>query len=162
MKIGSALFAILLAAALAAPTFARDAPPNPQAEAEWQRYLAHHPGLREHPEWLLNPKYMQDHPNMAKWLHEHPRVLEDAREQGMWDRDGRWHDADWWRDHHPQSLYEYHPEWAETHPNWRGRNDGDWDDQHHWHFRNWWMHERKEWAQEHHPEWFREHESDKD
>jgi hypothetical protein len=135
--------------------------PNANAEAQWQRYLSNHPGLAEHPQWLNNPKYMSEHPNMAKWLQQHPRVREEARNQGMWDREGRWHDPDWWRDHHPNQMYQYHPEWAENHPNWRGPNDGDWDDHHHWHNRAWWQQNDRAWVEKHHPNWFH-HDHDND
>lgn len=136
--------------------------PNGHAEHEWQTYLSRHPGLAEHPQWLNNPSYMKQHPNMAKWLQQHPRVRADARGQGMWDHEGQWRDSDWWRDNHPNQMYQNHPEWAENHPNWRGPNDGDYDDHHAWHNRAWWQHNRNEWVQKHHPNWDQDQHHDSD
>lgn len=99
---------------------------------------------------------------MAKWLHEHPRVLADARHEGMWDREGQWHDPDWWRDHHPNQMYQYHPEWAKNHPNWRGPNDGAYQNQT-WYDRMWWEKNHRDWVQQHHPDWLRhDHDHDSD
>ena len=152
------LFAALTISTLAASAFAQPAP-NAQAEHEWQTYLSRHPGLAEHPQWLNNPQYMKEHPNMAKWLHDHPRVLADARHQGMWDHQGQWHDSDWWRDHNPNQVHQYHPEWAENHenhPNMRGSNDGDYDEHHHWYDRGWWQEHHPDWVKQHHPNWMQQ------
>lgn len=149
--IGLGLFLVTTAR----PAFAQCGRAEPAAEADWQRYLSRHPGLAEHPEWLRNPRFTSEHPNMTKWLHAHPNVLACAREQGMWDKRGGWHDADWWRDHHPDWMYENHEDWVEAHPQWHGPNDGDWDDQHHWHPRHWWVQEHREWVKNHHPNWMR-------
>jgi len=155
MKKLATLIAALCVCLLAASAFAQPAP-NPQAEHQWQRYLSNHPGLAEHPQWLNNPTYMKDHPNMAKWLQEHPRVRADARGQGMWDRNnGQWHDSDWWREHNPNQVYQNHPEWAQNHPNWRGPNDGDYDQNHHWQNRTWWQKNHPDWVKQHHPNWYR-------
>jgi hypothetical protein len=88
-KIATVGLALLLSVAVS-PAFAQA--PNPGAEAEWQQFLSRHPGLAEHPGWLHNPTYMHDHPNLAKWLQQHPRVLAESRNEGMWDHDGAWHD----------------------------------------------------------------------
>src|SRR5437870_3130958 len=97
----------------ASPAYAQA--PNPRSEAEWQRYLGRHPGLRQHPEWLLNQNFLKAHPNMTTWLHNHPAVAQQAREQGMWDREGRWRDSSWWHNNDPDEFWEHHPEWAERH-----------------------------------------------
>jgi hypothetical protein len=140
------------------PAFGQEPPPNPAAQVHWQEFLSRHPGLAEHPQWLRNPEYMREHPNMAKWLQEHPRVLEDAREQGMWENDGGWHDANWWRAHHPDYVDRFHPEWAEDHPDWRGPADGAWDERHeHWHARQWWVAHDRAWVVQHHAAWLAHH-----
>jgi hypothetical protein len=143
------------------PAFAQDRPPNPGAEEHWQQFLSRHPGLAEHPQWLRNPQYMREHPNIATWLREHPRVLEDSREQGMWDNDGGWHDANWWRANHPDYVDRYHPEWAENHPDWRGPGDGDWDEHHQqWHARQWWVAHNRAWVVQHHANWLAHHDDE--
>src|SRR5271163_3714144 len=81
----------------ALPAFAQ----NPQAEAEWQTYLSRHSGLAEHPQWLENPTYLKQHPGMVTWLRDHPAVAQQAREAGMWDRNGQWHNASWWHQNNP-------------------------------------------------------------
>lgn len=129
------------------------APPNPAAEQDWQRFLSKHPGLAQNPQWLDNPTYLKEHPNMTKWLQQHPAVFRQARGQGMWDRQGNWHDSSWWHDHDADDVYRNHPEWAEYHRDWHGKNDGDADDHHHWHNRHWWMKHHPNWVREHHPGW---------
>ena len=129
--------------------------PNPTAEHNWQTYLARHPGLRQHPEWLNNPTYLKEHPNMSKWLRDHPAVFQQARGQGMWDQGGAWHDPSWWHKHDANAAYTNHPEWADHHRDWHGDNDGDNDDQQHWHARNWWVQHQPDWVKEHHPGWQR-------
>ncbi|MGH7842095.1 MAG: hypothetical protein ACREQT_11310 [Candidatus Binataceae bacterium] len=142
----------LIAAAL--PAFAQGAPPNPGAQEHWDQFLSRHPGLAEHPQWLRNPTYMHEHPNMAKWLQEHPRVAREARQQGMWEHDGTWHDSNWWHENNPNYASQYHPEWAENHPDWRGENDGDWDQNHkHWHARDWWVRHHRDEVEQRHPDW---------
>jgi len=133
------------------PAFAQM--PNPTAESEWQTYLARHPGLAENPQLLNNPTYLNQHPQLAKWLQEHPAVFRQAREQGMWDHNGAWHDASWWHEHNTDWMYRYHPEWAEHHPEWRGDNDGYFDEQHQWRDRHWWVAQHPEWVKQHHPGW---------
>jgi hypothetical protein len=60
-------------------------------------------------------------------------------------------------------VNQYHPEWAENHPDSRGRepNDGDWDDQHKWHDRNWWVAHHHDWVARHHAEWLAAHGNDR-
>jgi hypothetical protein len=146
----------------AIPAFAQQ--PNPQAEAEWQHYLSKHPGLAEHPEWLENPTYLKDHPNMTKWLHDHPAVAQQAREAGMWDKQGQWHEASWWREHHPNQANQYHPDWAQQHPEWeqqhpgwnpnvQAHNEGAMDEHHQWQQKEWWVEHHPNWVKEHHPGW---------
>ncbi len=142
-----ATFCLALSLLGTLPAFAQT--PNSKAEAEWQHYLSKHPGLSEHPEWLSNQTYLKSHPNMTKWLQQHPNVFRQARAQGMWDHSGAWHDSSWWHQNHPDSMYKYHPEWAQNHPDWRpGDPDGDGDVDHpgHWHHPHHW------WAK-HHPGW---------
>ncbi len=73
-------------------------------------------------------------------------------EEGEYDNQHQWHDADWWHKKHPNWSNKHHPEWAKHHPEWR--NDGDFDDQHHWHDRDWWVQNRGDWVREHHPDWW--------
>ena len=162
MKRTFAIFLAMFLMAAALPAFAQGPPPNPGAEAHWDRFLSRHPGLAEHPQWLRNPTYMREHPNMEKWLHEHPRVLREARAQGMWDHNGDWHDSNWWHQNNPSYASQYHPEWVENHPDWRGANDGDWDDQHHWQARNWWMNHHRDWVEQHHHDWLAQQHEEQD
>ena len=48
--------------------------PNPKAEAQWNRFLAKHPGVQAR---LVNdPNYLAKHPGMGNWLRDHPQVKE--------------------------------------------------------------------------------------
>ncbi len=76
-------------------------------------------------------------------------------EEGEYDNQHQWHDADWWHKKHPNWTNEHHPEWARRHPEWR--NDGDFDDEHHWHDADWWHKKHPNWSHKHHPEWARNH-----
>jgi len=127
--------------------------PNPVAERDWQTYLSHHPGLAENPQLLNNPTYLNQHPQLAKWLKDHPLVARQAREEGMWDHDGAWHDSSWWHEHNPDWLYRYHPEWAINHPEWHGPHDGAMDAQNQWHNRQWWTQNHPDWVKTQHPGW---------
>ncbi len=146
--------AVLALALFTSSAFAQCGDANPRAVAEWNHYLQRHQGLREHPGWLNNGNYEKDHPNMMKWLHDHPHVLACSRQEGMWDNQGNWRNANWWRSHNPNWMYQHHPEWAENHPDWQGPNDGDYDDEHHWHNRGWWTRTKADWVRKHHPDWF--------
>lgn len=170
-KIATAgLIALLAGGALpltrgATPAYAQESPAEERAEAradaqararaEWAHWLRRNPGLRQHPQWLDNPTYRKNHPLIIKWLEQHPYVLRESREEGMWDPDGRWRDSFWWHQNDPDEFWENHPEWAERHQDWRGANDGDWDDQHNWRARNWWIEHHRDWVEDHHPGWLR-------
>src|SRR5258708_11729377 len=55
-------------------------------------------------------------------LFRSPQVARQSREQGMWDREGRWRDSSWWHNNDPDEFWEHHPEWAERHQEWRQRD----------------------------------------
>jgi hypothetical protein len=132
---------------------------TPEQWEAWNHWLYKHPDLRQHPEWLSNPAWERSHPLIMKWLREHPEILSEARGEGMWDREGRWRDSDWWHQNNPDEFWENHPEWAEHHQNWRGANDGDWDDHHEWRARNWWITHHRDWVENHHPNWLKNYRS---
>lgn len=127
--------------------------PNPVAESNWQTYLSNHPGLAENPQLLNNPTYLHEHPQLSKWLKQHPAVAQQARGQGMWEHNGTWHNSSWWHEHNPNLVYQNHPEWAANHPEWRGANDGAVDAQNNWHDRQWWAQNHPEVVKQQHPGW---------
>jgi len=161
MKRIVAIFLTTLLVASVRPVFAQ----APGPEAHWDQFLSRHPGLAEHPERLNNPAYLNAHPNMKKWLDQHPAVFADARREGMWDHQGNWHDSNWWNQNQPAFWQQYHPEWAQRHPDWaqnhpyaQGPNDGDWDENHqHWYSRDWWVHHHRDWVEQHHHDWLANH-----
>jgi len=117
MKRIAVLFCLAGLLFAAAPVFAQV--PNPVAEQNWQTYLSNHPGLAENPQLLNNQAYLNQHPGLATWLQQHPAVAQQARRQGMWDRQGNWHDSSWWHQHNPSWSNQHHPEWARNHTGWR-------------------------------------------
>ena len=81
---------------------------------------------------------------------------QEYRGWGAYDKHHHWHDYGWWHRYRPIWFWQYHPEWAVHHPEWR-RVDGDWDDHHHWHDRDWWYRHDPRWVESHHPHWERWH-----
>ncbi len=75
--------------AVAVPAFAQTA----RSEAEFQRYLVKHPEVRNNPSLLSNQQYLAHHPNIAKFLTEHPQVHRQALTMGVYDRGRVWRDA---------------------------------------------------------------------
>jgi hypothetical protein len=161
-----AILGATILAMLVTPVFAQGLPPKPGPEAEWQQFLSRHPGLAEHPQWLNNPTYMKEHPNMAKWLEQHPRVVRDSRGEGMWDHEGNWHDSQWWHEHNPNYAQQYHPDWDKNHPDWahfqQGSNESEWQKIHGERVekrdarRQEWADKHPEWVEKH-PEWAHKH-----
>jgi len=105
--------------------------PYASAEAQWNRYLANHPGME------TNPNYLASHPGAAKWLQQHPDVASYARRQGeIGGRNGNnhWynnnlhdsnhrHDSDRDDNNRQYSDRQYnYPEWVEHHPNQANKN----------------------------------------
>jgi hypothetical protein len=80
--------------------------PNPSAEAQWNRYLAKHPGAE------TNPNYLASHPGAAKWLQQHPDVASYARQRD--EIGGRNGNNQW---HNPNDRHYNDPEWVKNHPN---------------------------------------------
>jgi len=129
------------------------AQPNPEAEAEWQRYLANHPQVRA--DLINDPHYLSKNPGVANWLHLHPKVYEYARQQGQiggWDAHNQWHDRDWWMHNDPGWVHEHHPEWVAAGPP-PPVHEGEYDEHHRWRARDWWVKHHPNWVHEHHPEW---------
>jgi len=145
-------FAIVSGSALAQTM---GAPPNPAAEAQWNRFLANHPKVEAG--MVNDPNYLAKHPGIASWLHDHPDVARYARRQGEiggWDKHNQWHDRHWWQSNDRDWVRDHHPDWAEDHPNYA--HTGDYDEHHEWHDRRWWVEHNHPWVAEHHPNWFKE------
>jgi hypothetical protein len=99
--------------------------PNSSAEAQWNRYLANHPGAE------TNPNYLASHPGAAEWLQQHPDVASYARQQG--EIGGRNGNNRWYNNHRQYNDQEYNdrrygdrrygdrqyndPDWVKNHPN---------------------------------------------
>src|ERR1700674_2206308 len=96
-------------------------------ETRFSQFLASQPGvasdLRDNPELLYDETYRSDHPELAQFLADHPRIwahLNAQRETagaapdqfGAYDTQHRWHDATWWHQNSPDWFWENHPEWA--------------------------------------------------
>jgi hypothetical protein len=99
--------------------------PNSSAEAQWNRYLANHPGAE------TNPNYLATHPGAAKWLQLHPDVASYARQQdeiGGRGKNKHWYNQ--WRNdddrrYNDRQYNDRHyndPEWVENHPNQANEN----------------------------------------
>jgi hypothetical protein len=146
-------FRIILASAAFAlvgfgtPAFAQ----SPQTEAWFQHYIAIHPEVQRHPSLMTNPGYLNNHPDFARFLEQHPNIRNQAFRMGAYDNHHQWHDADWWHDNHPDWVHQNHPEWNESHPGWM--KEGSYDDEHRWHDRDWWEQNHPDWVKEHHPHW---------
>jgi hypothetical protein len=156
MKYLIRVLAAVFCAVLAAPAFAQ----SPQAEAEFQRFLANHPDVRADPGLLSDKNYLYHHPNIATFLEQHPTIHQQAFMMGAYDRTHMWRDSNWWYRHDPNWTYQNHPEWFRAHPEWRApvmvapaAGVGDYDEHHQWHDKAWWMAHNRQWAEQHHPEW---------
>ncbi len=147
MKIRAILVLFAICMLFAVSAFAQ----APWAEVDFQRFLSNHPRLRANPALMTDPAYLNNHPNLAKFLHEHPSIYAQARAMGAYDNYNRWRDANWWFGHDPDWVYQHHSDWIGYHPEWR--DDGDWDDGHHWHDRGWWNKHNHPWVEKHHPGW---------
>jgi hypothetical protein len=153
--------AIVFCAALAAPAFAQ----SRQSEAEFQRFLSRHPDVQANPALLSDKNYLYHHPNIAKFLQEHPGIHQQAFMMGAYDQGHVWRDSGWWYQHDPHWAYQNHPEWWRSHPEWgppvvvaAPAGIGDYDEHHVWRDRGWWEAHNRGWAQQHHPEWYAHHE----
>ncbi len=144
-----AFLAAILGAVFAAPAFAQYGNANnvnPGAEADLQRWIARDPRLQSDPGLMTTPTYLRNHPNFAKWLHDHPNAHEQVLQMGSYDNNHRW-----------QWNHE-HQEWGNGgHTMYGGGGEGDYDDQHHWHDSNWWHSNNSGWVNQHHPEWNNRH-----
>jgi hypothetical protein len=107
--------------------------PPPNVEAQFQNILAEHPDAAANPGLLRNPGWLRQHPNVNKFLADHPNVRRqiaagDLSAWGAYDEGHVWHPASWWHENHPDWVYQNHPEWAEhygwaqadyrAHPDW--------------------------------------------
>ena len=151
----SRAIAILIFASLVCAGFAPAFSQSAQDEAQFQRYVNAHPGLRadlrKDPNLVNDPYWLSKHQGFVGWLNQHPNMRNQAFSMGAYDNNHQWHNADWWHHNDPDWMYDHHPEWVRDNPAWR--NDGDWDDQHHWHDRNWWVNNNHAWVEQHHPNW---------
>ena len=153
---------LILASAIVAyvgfctPAFAQ----SRAAEADLQRYIAHHPEVQRNPSLLSDPRYLSTHPAYAGFLDAHPSIRAQARSMGAWDKSYQWHDANWWHRNDPNWVYANRPEWNQANPAWM--NDGDYDDTHEWRNRSWWVQNHPNWVREHHPGWERRAEANEE
>ncbi len=161
MKFPILIAIAMLCAVVALPALARAQ--TIHSEAEFQRYLANHPKLAANPALMSDPAYLARHPDLALFLHNHPRIHAQARAMGAYDSNHVWRDPNWWYRHDPNWVHVNHPEWYSVHPEWRPVAVvpapvvvvGDYDVHHHWHDRAWWVAHDEAWARAHHPEWWR-------
>jgi hypothetical protein len=120
-----------LALAIATPVFAQ----TPETMAKLNNIISEHPALQQNPRLLNNPGWLRDHPNVARFMADHPGVRRDVASGafesnwGGWDPEHHsWHDAYWWHQNNPQWVYANHPDWGHNygwyqndygaHPEW--------------------------------------------
>lgn len=113
MKIKNfALSALLGCAMLGAPTLVKPAfAQRPAAQAEFDRYLAKHPNIRNHPELMNDPTWLREHPNFRQFRANHPKIAREARGMGDYDKRHQWHDRNWWVHNNRSWAYEHHRNW---------------------------------------------------
>ena len=132
-------------------------------ESRLDNFLGSHPHLKadlsRNPSLIYDKQYRREHPELQRFMQDHPNIYGKLRDSGRWGAygpDNEWHEADWWHEHDRVWMWEHHPEWAEQHSDWR--EDGDFDEDHHWHPRDWWEDHRADWVRNHHPGWYEHHE----
>src|SRR5215469_2717642 len=159
------LAAVVVALAMALPSIAA----AQYHESRLDNFLNSHPNLKaelsRNPDLIFNKQYRRDHPELQRFMQDHPNIYGKLHNHGFWGAygpDHQWHEADWWHEHDPDWMYRNHPEWSVAHADWR--DDGDFDEEHHWHSREWWEDRHGDWVRDHHPNWRKhvEHEEAKE
>ena len=127
-------------------------------ESRLDNFLDNHPHVKSelsrNPDLIFNKQYRRSHPELQKFMQDHPNIYGKLHNHDSWGEyspDHQWHEADWWHEHDPDWMYSNDPEWAKNHRDWD--DDGDFDEDHHWHSRDWWEDHRADWIRHHHPEW---------
>ena len=110
-------------------------------ESRLDHFLDSHPHMKadlsRNPDLIFNKQYRREHPELQKFMQDHPQIYGKLHNHGFWGEygpDHEWHEADWWHEHDPGWMYEHHPEWAKDHHDW------DEDREHH---PGWFKHEEK-------------------
>ncbi|MGH7814471.1 MAG: hypothetical protein ACREQI_10790 [Candidatus Binataceae bacterium] len=108
---------------------------------EWNNFLAHHRKvagmLQSDPCMMSRPGWRQNHPELHKFLLNHPHEATQLKLNasqycrggrysgpgyggpgyghhgwGDYDAHHEWHDYNWWHEHHPNWVRQHHPEWS--------------------------------------------------
>jgi hypothetical protein len=148
---------LLVSAALgllfvAPPVFAQSA----QGERQFQKLLDQHPRAKENPALLSDPQWLRKHPDVNKFIRNHPGVQNQVLSMGAYDNGHRWHNQEWWYHHNPEWVQKNHPDWYKKHPNWNN-GEGAWTKNHEWRSRDWWVKNHPEESEREHPNWFTHH-----
>ena len=95
-------------------------------EARLDKFLNDHPDvkakLERDPDLIYNKGFREEHPELQQFMQNHPSVwgkMPNHDRWGAYGPDHNWHEADWWHQHDPGWMYKNHPEWAESHADWR-------------------------------------------
>jgi hypothetical protein len=116
------VLAAILSVTFAASAFAQDV--NPGAESQLQNWMAKDPQLKSNPEMMLNPTYLQNHPNFATWLSNHPearqQVDEMAARENNRDNNSNFRNGDWSHQNNAYSAGQNRQAFNNQHPQWRG------------------------------------------
>jgi len=94
-------------------------------ESRLDNFLESHPHIKadlsRNPDLIFNENYRREHPELQKFMQDHPQIYGKLHNHGFWGEygpDHEWHDADWWHEHDPGWMYKNHPEWAKDHRDW--------------------------------------------
>ncbi|MGH7917746.1 MAG: hypothetical protein ACREQE_09775 [Candidatus Binataceae bacterium] len=135
MKVrGLLIGAVLGLLFLAPPVFAQ----SRQAENQFETMMRNHPEAQKNPALLNDPQWLRKHPDVKRFMNNHPGVRNQEMGRGGFGEYGHNHN------------------FAEN------RGEGAYGPHHHWHNKEWWSKNNRNWAEQHHPEWYKNHHHDHD
>jgi hypothetical protein len=101
------------------------------AQQDLQQYISSHPELQQNPGLMNNPTYRANHPDLNRFLQNHPQVdRQRYGNGGAYGHNGGWRDGDWRHQNDPQGVAANHPDWnhshwAQGHPNYRPHDNAE-------------------------------------
>src|SRR5580704_6362003 len=79
------------------------------AQQDLQQYIKSHPELQQNPGLMNNPTYRANHPDLNRFLENHPQVDRHGS-GGAYDRNDALRDSGWGHQNDPRGRAN-HPEW---------------------------------------------------